>query len=373
MHNSKGLWNKENWEAIPKRSKVTYGIAAVFLLIFAVLMILSVCQPGQIEQVYYENAIRHKTSYEYKVDVMPSSLYPSGGVITPEGKVFTKITKGIRVNPSSLIIADKPVSVKGSYSIILKLAAEDYWEKDFAILKSNTPFELNGTDNAFLEAEVYIPVDDLLSFIEKLEEELGVAPSQYLLKVQPIVEGIITASDDAIPIDPIPEMTFSLNRRELVLMGEKEFEKEIPVKKMGVSAADFNALGVAVPLAAARITFSLISLFILIYLSIPIMNGIKHRRDGMPESAVIDRRYRKRLIHLKDKVDLTVEHILSVDDFDSLIRIADEKELPVLRYEDADSNKIYYVIDGQCVYSYKPCSIEDKKDEIGVNNVSSYA
>jgi len=367
------LWNEEKWKAIPKRSKVTYGTAAVLLLIFAVLTIISICRPIQIEQVYYENTIRHKTSYEYKVDVKPSSLYPNGGVITPEGKMFTRITKGFRVNPSSVIIAEEPISVKGSYSIFLKLVAEDYWEKDYNILKSNTPFELNGTNNAFITGEVYIPIDDLFEYIEKLEEELGVAPNQYLLKVQPVVEGTITANKDVMPIDPIPEMTFSLNSREIVLLGEKDFEKEIPVKKSEVSMADFNILGVTVPLTAARITFLLISLCILIYLSIPIMSVMKHTRDEMPESNIIDRKYRKRLIYLKDKVDLAVEHILSLDDFGSLIRIADEKELPILRYEDPVSNIVYYVVDGQCVYSYQPQSIVKNKEEIGVNNVSSYA
>ena len=67
----------------------------------------------------------------------------------------------------------------------------------------------------------------------------------------------------------------------------------------------------------------------------------------------IDLKYKNRLINLKRSIDFSGKCILILDDFKSLVRIADEKEMPILRFEDSAANVDYYVIDGQCIYNYR--------------------
>lgn len=347
--------------------KIALIIAAVIFILSGFAAFHAFTYPKQIERIAYENNIQQRTAYDYKIDVIPSALYPQGGTITPDNRIFTRITEGLRIKLDSSITAEEAISVKGNYKVILKINAEDYWEKEYATLIDTRGFDLEGEEVHLVQDEIYVSLSEIVKYTESLEEELGVSPSQYIIKVVPVVEGTILAGENNNPLDSLPELTFSFTPREILLTGEQEFTKDIPIREVETLSSNYKLAGISIPLLAARVVFLVISLLSLAYIVFYVIKFFKKAEGGISESVAIDRKYRSRLINLKREIEYSGQHLLLVDDFKSLIKIADEKEFPVLRYEDLAGNVGYYIIDGQCIYRYQ--TINGSMQRKGINDI----
>lgn len=334
-------------------SKIMLGVSILLLVLFSAIAFRTFTSPEHVNMVTYMNNIQQKTDYSYKIDVIPSSLYPYGGTITPEHRIFTKITENLIVSISSMIRAEKPVLVEGSYKIIIKLVAEDLWEKEYNIIISNQKINIEGTEISLINDAVRIPIHDILEYTQIMEQELGYSSDRYLISINPIIEGTIKAGNKSNPIASPPELTFSLTSRDISLIGEKSFVNDNPVQETEVLVSDYNFMGFSIPLSIARLVSFILTLGPLTYISLYTVNALRNQKENIYESVAIDLKYKNRLINLKRSFDYSDKYILIVDDFKSLVRIADEKELPILRFEASAVSVNYFVINGQCIYSYQ--------------------
>ena len=334
-------------------SKIMLGVSILLLVLFSAIAFRTFTSPEHVNMVTYMNNIQQKTDYSYKIDVIPSSLYPYGGTITPEHRIFTKITENLIVSISSMIRAEKPVLVEGSYKIIIKLVAEDLWEKEYNIIISNQKINIEGTEISLINDAVRIPIHDILEYTQIMEQELGYSSDRYLISINPIIEGTIKAGNKSNPITSPPELTFSLTSRDISLIGEKSFVNDNPVQETEVLVSDYNFMGFSIPLSIARLVSFILTLGPLTYISLYTVNALRNQKENIYESVAIDLKYKNRLINLKRSFDYSDKYILIVDDFKSLVRIADEKELSILRFEASAVSVNYFVINGQCIYSYQ--------------------
>ena len=241
-------------------SKIMLGVSILLLVLFSAIAFRTFTSPEHVNMVTYMNNIQQKTDYSYKIDVIPSSLYPYGGTITPEHRIFTKITENLIVSISSMIRAEKPVLVEGSYKIIIKLVAEDLWEKEYNIIISNQKINIEGTEISLINDAVRIPIHDILEYTQIMEQELGYSSDRYLISINPIIEGTIKAGNKSNPIASPPELTFSLTSRDISLIGEKSFVNDNPVQETEVLVSDYNFMGFSIPLSIARLVSFILTL-----------------------------------------------------------------------------------------------------------------
>ena len=69
-------------------SKIMLGVSILLLVLFSAIAFRTFTSPEHVNMVTYMNNIQQKTDYSYKIDVIPSSLYPYGGTITPEHRIL---------------------------------------------------------------------------------------------------------------------------------------------------------------------------------------------------------------------------------------------------------------------------------------------
>ena len=91
------------------------------------------------------------------------------------------------------------------------------------------------------------------------------------------------------------------------------------------------------------------SLLLLALISSDILRN-RLKRYNLTDAERIDIKYRGRLIPIKQQLDMC--NSLKLESFESLLKIADDKEQPIFRYEDLNKAVMYYVVDGKHIYSY---------------------
>lgn len=336
-----------------------YGILVLFWAASAVIAITAVGQADEIEVKIFENNIVQNTVFDYKLDVIPCTLYPAGGTITPEGPVFTNITRSIRLKLTSNLKAEDSVEVDAEKRVLIKIVAEDYWERDYMTCTAEK-LNLQGMDICLLDEELNILPGEINNYVKKVEEEIQVRPSKYYLKIKPLLTGKVKYKGEEIPIDESPELSFEIRNGLLLQQGEKEYLKESKLERINRVHQDFNLFGVEMPLAAARYLFSLIALFGLLILLNEVIQLMKRRKSMQTEAQKIDKRYHNRIVDVKNKVSSEKKNLLVLESFKALIRIADERELPILRYKHNIESVTYYVADGIDLYLYNAKDLPQK-------------
>ena len=361
---------KSNKRFMPK---AFLGLTLLTWIVCTFFALKAIGQPLEVEQQVDINTVVQKTDFAYKADVVPSALYPDGGVVTPEGPIFTELLKELRIDIQSVIEADKNVIVEGNKGVILTLIAENLWQRRQQ-LDAESDFTLQGLNNQVINGTYSINLLELQNFIDQVEEETKVPAGKYLLKVKPIVTGIIVGSEK-IDIDQSPELTFELKGNTLQIIGDKEYSKETVFKKTEVLTEPFQFFGQELAVFTARKVFGILSVGLLILMLIIVkLFGFQRVLLGgraTSRAAKIDKKYRSRMVSIKEALNNVSKHSVALDSFKSLLKIADEKELPILRYENGRENAIYHVVDGEYVYNYH---LEDNHEiKMDINTGSDVA
>jgi hypothetical protein len=352
-----------------RRNMLKNNISKILLCFIAVLWTLSTFlafmafrQPLQLEEMKTQNTIQEKTLFEYQVEVIPCTLYPNGGIVIPEGDIMTAITRRINIHIESWVTADKPVVVKGSQQVLVKLVAEGLWERDFS-LGNKAPFEITGDKNRLIQREYSINPLDFFTYIGSVEEETKVRASKYFLKIKPVLEGEIKHDDTTFALDKTPELTFEIgnNQMKLVRSNSKtpsdeapinkvEYTKTTPVQTIRTIPQKFILFGKGFSIIGVRYSACILSIFCIAIVLGHIWRGKKRADSLMTESQKIDKKYSARIV----KVEHEYRHSnpFYLESFKALLKIADEKEQPILRFKTRDKYTSYCVIDGGQQYVY---------------------
>lgn len=352
----------------PKKSfkKWVIGALGIVWILSTILAYKALKQPLKVEQRNVENRIIENTTFNYKVEVEKSTLFPKGGIVEPEETMFTSITKAIHLNINSNITSDGPVTVQGIKRVYIKLVAEGLWERQF-ILDPEKKFNLQGNENKLVDNDYAVDIKEIAEYIEDVEKEIIVRPDKYLLTIKPEFEGNIIYNGNEFPIDSAPEFSFEFSN-QIKQIGESEFTIEKPIETIMSISQDFKLLNISIPLMTARLMFSIISLALLGLVSLGIYRPFKLNDADESAADRIDKRYKNRLINIERNILVSNKINVNIKSFKSLIQLADDKEQPVLRYKNSDIGRVYYyVIDGDCVYSY---SANDKGENLSLMEVS---
>lgn len=332
------------------------GLMILLICVSLILTLNVIAKPSALEERVIENTIQEKAQLEYKINVIPCTIYPDGGLIRPEGYIITSISDAIAVNIRSDILSDNNIHIKGTKSVTYKIIADNLWEKTFTLEESNE-FIIDGTVNEILKAEYRIDIKEILEYIKLIETEISVKASKYLLKIIPNITGEISYNDHVIPITPVPETTFELGSSYFRVIKDNEYENKYefeylnstPFSTIQTKKAQYTIAGKKVPVKVVKSASPLVSAGLLTALVITTSVQMKKNKDTVSEKDKINRKYKKRLLFLDGAINCTGKTVLSVQHFKALLEIADDKELKIINVND-----LYCVVDGDFLYTYKP-------------------
>lgn len=348
-------------------NKWIIGSLGILWILSTIFAYRALRQSLKVEEKVVENMISEKTSFNYKVEVVPCTLFPDGGIVEPNDTMYSNITKAIHLNLVSSVTSDKPITVQGSKKVVLMLIAEGLWQREF-ILEPKNGFNLQGNDNKVVQNDYVIDVKNIAAYIEKVEKEILISPGKYLLKVKPEIEGNVIYEDYKLPMDSTPEISFEFSG-QIKLIGEREFTKETSIETAIIINQNFKLFNMKLPLMTARYVFSIASLLLFGMVTLGIYMSIKTSKIEIPEALKIDKKYNNKLIIIDKNITMLNKVNVSIKSFKALIQLSDDKEQPILRYKNSDIERVfYYVIDGDCIYSY---SADDKVEDLSLLEVST--
>ncbi len=328
-------------------SKIAMIIIILIWLAVAALTAHAFTTKQFIEQKINKNVIIQSTVFDYKTKALPY------GVVGVEGVIFPKTQNVVDVYVKTAITADKPVTVKGNYSILLKLVAEGLWERT-TTLKGRQNFNMKGESVEVINQKVSIDLGKIYSDIETISNKaIGHMPAKFLLHVIPVIEGDITFENRKINLESNTAMMFELSESQMMLSGENEYFWRTPVDEIKVVEYKLNLFNLMVPVPVYRYVslsvFLIYSAFVLLVLISRKQIEIEH----MTEDDKIEKRYRNRLVSVRQPIEFKDKTLIPLDSMKELVRISDEQDRGILKYRDDMEEKTYYcVIEDDYIYIY---------------------
>lgn len=308
-----------------------------------------------------DNNIVQKLDYGCKVNVIPNILYPTGGLINLDSYFPSKITKSINVTLNGIVNSDKPVSIKGTEKLNVILYADNLWKHTFYSAEEKS-FTLQGTKNVVINHEYDFDPKECYDFIAKVEQGTDMRAGKYTLKIIPLITGTITYQEKNIPLSISNELNFEVTNGRTTLVGVRTFSSSTPYQTTIKLQQNQKLFANLVPVSYVKnisLSVSLLSFLILMLLVIYNKFIFKSTVNDNNNTEVydIDKKYKTRLVFVNGDINSTKPN-LKVDEFKTLLRLADEKEISILKVSDSRSGIIYCIIDENCMYSYQIYSNE---------------
>ncbi|MEK5067052.1 DUF5305 family protein [Sporosarcina sp. FSL K6-1508] len=335
-----------------KHRKIFLPLLLVLIISVAV-SVYSLSGPAITITQINDDIPRIETNYDYKATLMPNVLYPNGGTVEAGDTMFRKITTAIPINLKSTIDYENEILAKGTHEAKLVIKAGDMWERMFPLEKKQA-FEEKGKAIAILEKAYKIDLEKVNAFILQVEEETGIKLPQYAIEVVPNIQGTINYDGKEMNIQEQGKLTFQYSYEEIALASEKVFTSMSPLATTEMIPNTFNLFGFSLPLSRVRIISSLFSLSLLLTIIYVYKRLVtNHAKPITSRVEKINKKYSSRIIPVSEKLNIDQKSILTLDSFKSVLKIADDKELPIFFHNDhQDGSAIYFIVDGDYLYSY---------------------
>ncbi|MDP5274389.1 DUF5305 family protein [Chengkuizengella axinellae] len=341
--------------------KIILFVLGFISIIFTVYSFL---QPTTIVEESIDNKIVQSTSFEYKANIIPNILYPDGGTIDPGITILPKITESILIHIKSSVSVNQPVEIDHNNQVKLVIKAKELWQKEIPLtsIGQASLTETPENETLLLNDEYKIDLESIISFIESVEEETGISVSSYQLNIVPNLSGVINYNSNEIPLNSEAYINFEYTTNNIKFVESNEVLEEETLINKTVIPQYFQLISLNIPYPLLRVFFSVLSFGIILYFLLYIQNKLKHRRKSISEATKIDKKYTKRFINVKEKVNTLNKSMLKIESMKALMQIVDEKDLPIFRFHDGIKNTtMYFLIDDQYIYSY------DANNYIGYN------
>ncbi|WP_423800229.1 DUF5305 family protein [Neobacillus sp. SAB-20_R2A] len=339
---------------LKRYNKKLYTIIVILLVLSVGLTIYTFLQPATTTVQVNDNTSLIETGYDYKAEIIPNILYPNGGTVDAGKTIFKKITTAIPFSLKSTIHSKRQVTAKGTHEVQLIIKAGDVWERSFQ-LEPKRRFEQSGTEISVINDPYKIDLAQVEAFISQVEQETGITPDQYTLEVLPDIQGTIKYSGVEKPFQVQDRLIFQYSMEEIPLASEKGFTSMVSFTSSQVMTKKIEAFGVQLPLRFVRISSALLSIFLLVT-SIYMIKRLKIDvlSTETLEIEIINKRYASRIIPVSQKINIAQKSIFSLDSFKSIIKISDEKELPIFFNKDhKEESAVFFIVDGDYLYTYE--------------------
>lgn len=340
--------SKVKFELKIKNSKLLLGTISILFIFFAVLSFLSIKQPLQYEQKSISNDITQNTNISYSTEALPD------GMNSINGTIFSKVQKNMDIHVISTVNSKKPVSITGEGTVYYDIIAENLWTYSIP-LSDKIKLDLNGSENTIIDSHFKINLDDIKNIINDTEDNIvGTSVGKYTIKIRPDFQANILSGDKTIPLDNTYALSFEYSNGLIKLVEEnKEFTSNIPVENLTIKNNEFEFLGMLLPIMLSRYVFSISALILLIVIIVDVKYFKFNKRKDTEEVGYIDKKFGSRLIHLQQEPKFQNKILITISDYKELIKLADDKELNILKYNKIYSQiVVYLVIDGECIFNY---------------------
>ncbi|NLX63264.1 MAG: DUF5305 domain-containing protein [Clostridiaceae bacterium] len=359
------------------RMKKIYRILILAILVITLILSIyyfnmSISQPEVFDDKIIENSFTETIDFSYQAIVNPSTLYPNGGRVVPDGIIFTKITDKIIINMNYSLESEAPVSIDGNIRASLNIIAKDMWniEKELVPLQS---VKSEGNLNPIIQDEIYIDIKDVLTLIKQVEEEILARPSNYMMVVRTFINGDVFDHNGAMiyQLAETVEIPFMVGEQQISFAGDLNLlntVKKNTVERSNPVQNKINILGIQVPVTDVRLISACIGLLTLVVLTVGLAKSIKSSNKNKTEESTIDKKLGSRIIKVYDKTAFNGLIQLRLPDINSVMQIAEEKEEPVFKFIDDFGHNIYYcVLNNLFAYYYsipiKPVESAEKANE----------
>ncbi|MDR7239076.1 DUF5305 family protein [Neobacillus drentensis] len=354
---------------LKRNSKKFYRIIILLLVISTAFTIYTFLQPATTTTQVNDNTSRIETGYDYKADITPNILYPNGGSVEVGNSIFKKITVAIPFDIKSTIYSEREVTTTGTYEVQLLIKAGDLWERKFPLGQKQS-FEKSGTEISIIEDTYKIDLEKVNSFIMQVEQETGINPSQYTLEILPNIKGTIHDAGVKKNFQIQDRLIFQYSMDEILLASEKSFTSMITFASSHVMTKIITVFSQDLPLSFVRISSLLFSIILLAtYIYVNKKSKENSTTTNKSEVEIINKRYANRILPVSQKINIVQKSIFVLDSFKSVIKIADEKELPIFFSQDQkEENSVYFIVDGDYLYTYETGKTTDTEKKASSGN-----
>jgi hypothetical protein len=319
------------------------------------LAFLAIRQPVVKEEKTIKNIIEEKESYDCLIKVKPCLLYPDGGIAAPDGVIFNSLTDQLIIKLDLRINTQEAVRVEGSSGVVYSLVAKDMWEREFTAAETES-FHTEGVSNDLLHKEIRIDINDILKLIQSIEEETAVRPNAYSIIIKPKVNGTVYQQNGEKIYEAVSDLAipFELTGQYMKFAGESaenEFTDTKTIEDVNMVPQSFNILGMELPVTGARLVLGTISILSVLPLIKFLIKKKKSKKPEESEFSLIDKKHKGKIIEVSDKLSFNMLPQLGLKNFNVLLKIAEEKEEPILKFSDV--GKVYYYVLGTSgIYYY---------------------
>lgn len=141
----------------------------------------------------------------------------------------------------------------------------------------------------------------------------------------------------------------------MILLSEKSFNNTTHFTTTGIMTNGFTFFRSNLPLVPVRVIssiFTFLMLLSLIYLY-PILMASRKKTSGNQVDK-INKKYGNRIIPVSQKINSDDKTIITLQSFKSIIKIADEKELPIFYHRlHQDGSAVFFIAEGDYLYRYE--------------------
>lgn len=313
--------------------------------------------PETTKEVTSRQDLMCHTQFSYSVFPTPSLLYPDAKPLTEGKSFFTKVTKDVEMKFTTRLEPNPPIPLSGTYEVWLVLEAPELWQRGY-LLQGETKFANEKGQAVEISGAYNIGLQERLAFAKAVEEETGVSPREgYNLYLRPVLR-LNSELPAGAKKEFRPEFGFSLRSYQFASLGEKQHKEEQHLSVEILRATLVPFFGRTLPLATARYLFGLLTLPGLIAAGALLRRRLRLLSAGRKacEGTYINRRYRSRIICVQSIDGIPGDRpVLRMGSFAELLRVADEREKPVVLVQTAGNLMMrysYYVLDEENLYNY---------------------
>jgi len=302
--------------------------------------------PSQ-RQVQSSSFIDVTAAYSYQATVRPDALFPHGGATPLDSTVFPAITKGLTVRLQPSAAASAPMTIALHMAPTVYVDAQGLWSEETAL---GGPQTLQGRLPGLKLPSAAWPVDvpGISQHITAVGKAIQADASDYTVVVDPHLTGTVGSGNATEALNWDPTLTFQVGNGTWQVKGPLTRTHE--VRFASSTSVPVRMLGGLAP-QVVRDVSGLAAVALLLVGALLLRRGRPERRE-LSEWERIDRRYRSRIIPLTLHLPGLRREILRLPSFPDLLRLADERELPILRAESAGAVE-YLIVEGDIAYGVR--------------------
>jgi hypothetical protein len=350
--------------------------AGLFALVFAAGASYGFLQPLEREETVERLRYEHTAAFHYTVHTDPSILYPQEtiGPVGPENNpqssataitsedpgsveeaadgsgitntgppVFTRLTRSLDLDFSYQLSSPLPPDVRGETRIDLQIKAGDGWTLTETLVQ---PAPFSGPQAS---AHATIDLREIQDFLTAVEEQTGFTPGSYEIVLIPQVHIAGSLGSTAIDDSFAEPFTLQLNQTQIRLDPNLARSEPKTISDQVMRPNQLRLYGFSISIMLLRL-LGLAGLVICLAIAAPLA-AVVFLGLGLDPGARVQVRYGGQIVSVAS-ADLGNAQRVAVASIRDLARLAQRDGKIIFHEEACPGAHLYFVPDGQVVYTY---------------------